>query len=181
VRSRIAVVAVVAVIVALIIGAGIFEFSSDWMRPYANTVQWVLLAGLLIAAGEVVRRLNKSESKLRALLASLDEVILIVDREGRYLEIPDTNPALLYRPMKEIIGRRIHEIFPAEIADGFVAEIRRALASEKPTSVDYTLNIDGKDVWFNATVTRLSESNVMWVARDITQRKMAEIELEKGV
>src|SRR5204863_3771743 len=91
------------------------------------------------------------------------------------------NRQLLYKPLQQIIGRRVHEVFPKDIADGFVAEIHRALASDRPTSVDYILDIDGRNVWFNGTVTRLSDSTVMWVARDINQRKVAEIDLEKRV
>jgi len=146
VRSRIAVVTTIATVVALIVAAGMLEWSSDRMRPIADALQWLLLAGLLLAGSEVVRRLNRSESKLRALVGSLDEVILILDKEGRYIEIADTNKQLLYRPAQQMIGRRIHEVFPQDAAERFVAEIHRALASDVPTSVDYTLDIDGNVV-----------------------------------
>ena len=172
---------VLATAVVLILGTSILEWTSEGMRPYAEAVQWILVAGLLVAAREVVGRLNKSESKLLALLGSLDELILILDREGRYLEIPSTNMAVLYRPLRELIGRCIPDVFPPEISRFFMAEIERALSSDRPTNVDYTLHIGGKDVWFNASVTRLNDSTVMWVARDITERKMAEIELENRV
>ena len=157
------------------------EWAIESFRPYADVIQWLLVAGLLLVALEVLKRLNKSESKLRALVGSLDEVILILDKDGRYVEIPSTNRSLLYKPTEQLAGRRIHEVFPHDVADFFVAEIRRALASEHSTSVDYSLSIDGKTVWFNGAVTRLTESTVIWVARDITQRKNAEIELENRV
>src|SRR5437667_6716960 len=88
---------------------------------------------------------------------------------------------MLYRPEEQLIGRRVHDVFPGEAADWIVAQIRRAVAADSPIDVDYPLVIDGKTVWFNASVTRLNESSVIWVARDITARKLAEVELEARV
>lgn len=167
--------------IVLILATQLAEWWSDALRPFADFVQWMIVASLLLRAREAVKRLDQSESKLRALVGSLEELILILDKDGRYIDIPSTSASLLYRPLRELTGRRIHDIFPQEQADAFVAEIRRALASPHPTSVDYKLDIDGRQVWFNASVTRLDESSVMWVARDITERKNAELELEKGV
>ncbi len=49
-----------------------------------------------------------------------------------------------------------------------------ALAERRTINVDYTLPIDGGLVWFSAAVSRLNASQVIWVARDITARKLAE-------
>ena len=171
----------IVIAIVLIPALSLGEWTSELLRPYADALQWLLVAGLLLLARDVIQRLDKSDSRLRALIQSLDELILILDSDGRYVEIPSTNRSLLYKPLEQLIGRRIHEVFPQDVADFFVTEIRRALASEQPTSVDYALPIDGKTVWFNAAVTRLSETTVIWVARDITQRKAAEFELENRV
>ncbi|HJT16319.1 MAG TPA: PAS domain S-box protein, partial [Thermoanaerobaculia bacterium] len=169
-------------VAVLVIGfAAVAEYAFEPLRSMADIIQWVLVAALLLGAREAIARLDRSESKLRALVGSLDELILILDRDGRYIDVPATNPLLLFRPVEQVIGRRIHDIFPKEQADAFLAEIHRALRSERPTSLDYVLTINGKEVWFNASVTRLDGVTVMWVARDITERKNAEIELEKRV
>ncbi|HEY8181136.1 MAG TPA: hypothetical protein VII32_02765 [Thermoanaerobaculia bacterium] len=61
-----------------------------------------------------------SESKLRALIASMDDVILILDRDGMYKEIVPTNPSLLYRPAQETIGRHIADFFPPDETSFFL-------------------------------------------------------------
>ena len=53
---------------------------------------------------------------MRALLASMDDVILILDRDGRYIEIVPTNPQLLYRPAEGLVGRYIRDVFPPDEA-----------------------------------------------------------------
>ena len=45
-----------------------------------------------------------SEAELRALFLSMRDVILVLSRDGIYLQIPQTNPDLLFRPADELLG-----------------------------------------------------------------------------
>ncbi len=126
--------------------------------------------------------LQASEHKLRSIFRSLTEVILILDQEGRYVEIPVTNTDRLSRPANELLGMRLADVFPPEQADFFVAHIRQALAAGTALSVDYSLTIGDDLVWFTGNISPLTETTVVWSARDITQRKQAEeerLKLEK--
>src|SRR6266545_2937641 len=42
-----------------------------------------------------------ADAELEALFAAIDDVILVLDAEGRYVKIAPTNPSLLYRPAAE--------------------------------------------------------------------------------
>ncbi|QWV94464.1 response regulator [Geomonas oryzisoli] len=137
---------------------------------------------------EVVERrhaeeaLHASELKLRSIFASLTEVILVLDAEGRYLEIAPTSTKKLYLPPNELLGRKIPDLFPKQIADFFVSTIRKALAAGTTVAVDYSLDIEGEEIWFTGNVTPMPGGRVIWSAHDITQRKRAEeerLKLEK--
>jgi PAS domain S-box-containing protein len=123
--------------------------------------------------------LRASDAEMRALLAAMTDVILVLDADGRYLKIAPTNPALLYRPLSEMIGKTLREVFPPEQADTFTAHIHQALATQQPISFEYRLLINEQEVWFDATVSPMSEQSVIWVARDISQRKQAQQSLQK--
>uniref|UniRef100_C6E2J0 histidine kinase n=1 Tax=Geobacter sp. (strain M21) TaxID=443144 RepID=C6E2J0_GEOSM len=126
--------------------------------------------------------LQASELKLRSIFASLTDVILIVDADGRCLEVAPTHTNRLYLPSEKLLGRTFHDIFPSGQADLFLAAIGKTLATGGITSVDYQLDIDGEQVWFTGNVSPMSEKLVVWSARDITQRKQAEeerLKLEK--
>lgn len=123
--------------------------------------------------------LRESEAKMRALFAAMTDVILVLDADGKYLEIAPTNPNLLYRPVPEMLGRRLHEVFPPAEADFFLSEVRQALRTGQPVPVEYRLTIAGREVWFAATVSPLRPGTVLWVARDITARKHAETLLRR--
>ena len=124
--------------------------------------------------------LARSEAELRAFVSSMSDVILILDREGRYLKIPPSNPSLLYRPADEIIGKTIHEVFPRDQADFFVEQIRKALDTGETAHVEYSLEIGGEEIWFTGAVSPMTEDQVVWVARDISARRRTEIELRES-
>ncbi len=123
--------------------------------------------------------LRTSEAELRALLAAMTDVILVLDAEGRYLSIVPTNPSLLYRPSDELVGKTLHEVMPEEQADMFLEHIRRALETRHPVDTEYSLRIGGEEMWFAGTVSPMREDSVIYVARDITERKQAEEEVRR--
>ena len=47
-----------------------------------------------------------ADAELEALFAAINDVILVLDAEGRYVKIAPTNPSLLYRPAAELLGHR---------------------------------------------------------------------------
>ncbi len=129
---------------------------------------------ILVLAVAALERYRAAATKLRALLASMDDVILVLDEEGTYVEIVDTNPDPLYRPPGDLIGQRVSDLFPSQEAEFFLQYIRMALEERRTINVDYTQQMRGNTVWFSAAVSRLNATQVIWVARDITARKLAE-------
>lgn len=122
--------------------------------------------------------LQKSESKLQAIFSAMTDVILVVDFEGRYLEIAPSNPALLYRPPQELLGKTMHEVFSKENADFFLSHVTECLNSRQMVKMEYTLEIEGKLLWFSAILSPLNVNSVLLVARDITETKLAEENLK---
>lgn len=122
--------------------------------------------------------LQKSESKLQAIFSAMTDVILVINSEGRYVEIAPSNPSLLYRPPTELLGKTLHEVFPKEQADFFLSHVKASLTSPEAVRMEYSLEINGKTFWFAAILSRLSSTTVLLVARDITESKLAEENLK---
>ena len=118
--------------------------------------------------------LSKSEAELRALFAALPDVVLVLDKDGCYLNIAPTDPSLLYRPPQELLGKTLEEVFPKTEATEFLRQIRTALEKSQTVHVEYALPIGEQTVWFSASISPMTEDLVVWVARDITERKQTE-------
>jgi len=123
--------------------------------------------------------LRNSEIKLRSLFAAMLDVIIVYDADGRYLEIAPTNPANLYRPLDELLGKTVTELFPPDQASFFLDHIRQTLKTGQLTNAEYSLSVGDKVGWFSASVSPLSSNSVIWVAQDITDRKQAEERIKR--
>lgn len=116
--------------------------------------------------------LRSSEDELRAMFRAMTDVVLIMGNDGRYLKIAETAPDLLYKPSADLIGKRMHEVMPAAIADFFLSHIRRALEQQRVVSMDYSLPLENREVWFSANISPMSADTVILVCRDITEHKL---------
>ena len=118
--------------------------------------------------------LATSEAELRALFNSMQDVVLVIDRNGVYRKIAPTNPDLLYKPSQEMLGKDLWDILPVEQADVFNNFIQQVLMTRQPAHIEYALPIGDRLTWFAATISLMDADNTLWVARDITERKQAE-------
>lgn len=122
---------------------------------------------------KIEKNLKTSEKKIISIFKVMKDLVLEIDDSGKYLFISDTNTSknLLYKSKKEVLGKTLHEIFTKEQADFFLNGIKRALKENNPVTLEYPLKINNKIVWFETSLTPYSEHSVLFIGRDITQRK----------
>jgi PAS domain S-box-containing protein len=123
--------------------------------------------------------LKASETELRTLFAAMTDVIMVFDRDGRHVKIAPSKPASLYKPAAERIGKTLHEIFPTDTADFFLSQIHQALDQRRMQHAEYSLTTNGEERWFEGSIAPISSDQVLWVARDITERRQAQDEKAK--
>ncbi|WP_448562925.1 adenylate/guanylate cyclase domain-containing protein [Trichothermofontia sp.] len=142
---------------------------------------------------QVELALRNSEAELRALFAAMTDVIAVFDADGRYLKMVTTNSKLPYNPHEARVGRTVHEVLPPELAQCFLTYIRQVLATKTTYSLEYSMPMGSfpqasspgqaeaatapstPDVaWFSANVSPINDNMVVWVARNITERKRSE-------
>jgi len=123
---------------------------------------------------EDITALRASESELRALFLAIPDLIMVLDKDGRYIKIASSNPDLLNQPVDDLISKRMHDIFSRQKADRLVKYIRRALRTQRPVRFEYAVLAGNKIVWFAGVTAPLTKDTVVWVARDITSQKQTE-------
>jgi PAS domain S-box-containing protein len=145
----------------------------------------------------VEEALRASEAELRALFAAMTDVITVFDGDGRYLNMVATNSQLLYSPGKERIGKTVYDILPPYQASLFMRHIQQALNTRKPVRLEYSLPIgdwqqageasgqaapDDFDntAWYTAIISPMPGNRAIWVARDITEKRRADVALQKA-
>jgi PAS domain S-box-containing protein len=121
--------------------------------------------------------LRASESQFRALLSSMHDVVLVIDRDGVYREIAPTSPDQLFKPSSELLGKSMREIFPPAQAEEFIAAVGKVVDTKRPIHIEYDFLLNGETAWFQATISPLGENRTLWVARNVTEYKQLEASL----
>ncbi len=132
---------------------------------FISILIWLLSRGMV--------KIRRNEQELNAIFRSMDSLIIEFDREGKYIKIPPLNPKLLFKSEAELVNKTVYEIFPPAYAKMFHKAILECLNSKKIIELEYPLNIDGKELWFSAKVSRKSENRVILHAFDNTEKKNA--------
>src|SRR5690348_15456951 len=120
-----------------------------------------------------------ADAELEALFAAINDVILVLDAEGRYVKIAPTNPSLLYRPAAELLGKTLREVFDGAQAEQFMQYIRAALDTRTTVHFEYNLTIGGREIWFSGAISPMTGDQVVLVGRNITERRRVEQDLRE--
>ena len=124
--------------------------------------------------------LRESEERLRSILMSMDDAVLVTDRNG--LLVASRSPSSSAAPATaspEWRGKTFSDVFPEAVAARFDAAFLAVQSSQRAEQFDYSLTAGGSQTWYNAKVSPLKDDSgtfagVTIVARDITARKRAE-------
>ncbi len=135
-----------------------------------------LLAGLFSRA---LFKIKQNERELKAIFASLDSTIIEFDDTGRYLKIASENERLLALPKKQLIGKKLHDVFDQEKAGFFLTAIKKCLDTKELVIIEYPLSLDNKKFWFTARLSYKTSNRIIFNTYDTTEKKEKEELLEK--
>jgi PAS domain S-box-containing protein len=150
------------------------DFSLKPVKDENNRVIYLIPEGhnitLLKQSDEAIK---KSGEKLRSLFSAMRDVVIVLDANGRYLEIAPTSTDQLYKPSEQMLGKTMHEVLPRELADYYLGCITEVLQKGAPMALEYQMEISGRNTWFSAMISPYSSDSVILVAHDITDRRQA--------
>lgn len=142
-------------------------------------------AGILSMVQDITDRwhseltLELVNTEMTTLLNAINEVVLLFDARGCYLKILPTDSPLLERAASQLVGKTLHDIFESPLADRFLDYIQRTIQEQKSFDLEYELSLGDRLVAFSAKVSPLNGDRVLWVARDITDRKQIQALLRR--
>ncbi|MEQ9668131.1 transporter substrate-binding protein [Coleofasciculus sp. G2-EDA-02] len=135
-----------------------------------------LVNGMAAQLGTVLQQ-KKVQAEMKALFAAMTDRVTVRDVSGRCLNMIPTKVANVYKLPEAMMGRKLHEDLPRPQADRILQAILQAISTQETVSIEYSLRIDGKEIWLAETISPLSTETAILVARDISDRKQAEAAL----
>jgi PAS domain S-box-containing protein len=117
------------------------------------------------------------EARLQALLDALPDLLLRLRADGTYLEFAG-DVSRLANPPDIVIGSKVGDLLPPEIAQQLMGCVHAALESGRLATVEYRLRTHlGEDRDFEVRVAPAGEDEVVAIVRDVTDLHDATREL----
>ena len=123
-------------------------------------------------------KLHFSESKVRAVFEAMTDIVLVLDRQGN-IEVLPTNMAQFIEPDCDIVSLTIDHFFDDDNPDDWWMLVQQVLETQQTLNFDYSLTVGNRQIWFSACISLFSKDAVIWVARNISARKLAESALSE--
>ena len=133
------------------------------------------------AKQKMILDLKESKQRFQVLLEAIPDIFFIIDKDGIYVDfVFKASEALKIKP-EDIIGNSIFEVgFSEKMSSKIFQCIQQSIDLDSIETIEYALEIEGASAMFEMRIARLNDHSVISLARDITKRKIAEINLEEA-
>ncbi len=125
-------------------------------------------------------QIRYQNERLNSIIKGIPDLIFVIDKNGKYLEVITTEPEKLLIPQNEIVGSNIRQAFNPELADLFLLKIGKVIANKEVETVEFAVSLtDSPSTHFEARISPLDEDKVIILSRDITSEVQKETEIKK--
>lgn len=161
----------------------LIAWSNTCLVDKAGRVEFVIATGQDITeSARFDSALQESESRLRSILNSIPDPAWLKSADGHYLAVNEAWGRFAGRKVAEVIGKTDADLVPPEIARQFEAVDRQVLHARSTVTQEQHVK-DGSErlVWFETIISPMFDPEgkvvgTVGIARDITERKRAEVE-----
>lgn len=125
--------------------------------------------------------LRESETLLQAILDNSPNIIVVTDRNGRFLLLNRGAELAAQRPAAEMLGKTDYDVFPPDEAAVIVERHNRVITTGEMVECEETVTLpDGARSYLNSTFPLRDEEGFIYascaIVTDITDRKRREEE-----
>lgn len=125
--------------------------------------------------------LQEREAQHRQTITALPDLMFRVSREGYWLGYVHTNAIIDCLPTDyDPAGRHIADHMPPAIAQQQLQKIEQAIATGKMQVFEQQLTIDGRRQYEEVRIVPQTQTEVLFIVRDISDRKTAELALKRS-
>jgi len=141
----------------------------------------------LIANAESTQAIyqDRMAARMRALFQAMQELVFVIDNEGRFTEYFQPHNELLHASPQTFLGKTYHEILPAHIAELLRSTIAQVGSTNQAQRMEYDIATGDKTRHFAATVSILpaltgDNPEYLIVTRDISPQHQYKQQLEQA-
>ncbi len=115
-----------------------------------------------------------------SIFKTLPDLIFLNSRDGTYLDYHANHEEDFIISATELVGKKISEVFPVEIAQAIMNKIEQVFQFGKTQVLEYQLQFGKQIKYFEARIFLATQNKVLSIVRNITERKETEIALQES-
>lgn len=137
----------------------------------------------ITARKQTEQAIIQSNNRRMAILEALPDIFLEIDLHSTIFDFKAQHVEDLYLTTNEILGKKVIEILPPDAASIFIDALTEAAEKGWHSGAIYSLMIPQGKRWFDASISRMNDSqngeeHFIVLVRDITERKLMEEEIK---
>lgn len=127
------------------------------------------------------QELAKQKSYMESIIASIPDLMFVIDKEYVFVDLRSGNNDDLYLPRELFIGKDLRDVLPSSLSDSLIQGIIKVLAGQPAGPIQYRLPVNNKLFDYEARLTMFGTDNVIGMVRNITDKVQAEHALKESV
>jgi two-component system cell cycle sensor histidine kinase/response regulator CckA len=120
----------------------------------------------------VAERKAAVQSLAESMLDVLPDLVFRITREGVFTDFHAPDWHDLYAPPERIIGAKVADLMPPDIAARTMAAVEKALSTRSLEVFEYTLPVPPGDEDYEARLVPLGPNEVLTLVRNVTSRRL---------
>jgi PAS domain S-box-containing protein len=130
---------------------------------------------------KLIQDLEDNKQRFQVLLEAVPDLFFIIDKEGIYVDFVFKASETIKIKPEDIIGNSIFEVgFSERMSNKIYECIQQCIKTDSIETIEYSLEVENTTAMFEMRIARLNDHSVISLARDITKRKVVELELEEA-
>jgi len=136
------------------------------------------IARIAIEQRRAYDALRHSEARVQAILRAIPDWMFLTTVDGVFVDshVQDASKAHVSRSASP--ARHINDVLPPSAADPLMRAFERVSYSDEPEKIEYAIEFDGTDRFYEACVVRCDGDKLLSIVRDVTSRKQAQLEAD---
>ncbi len=140
------------------------EYGLIWVGVFTDITKRKLAEETLI----------RTTSELQAIFHAFPDLYFRLGEDGTILDYHAGQSKNLFLSSKDFLGQRIQDILPNKIENQFKQIISLTHQKKEMGSLEYSLNLQNEENFFEARILPLLKDQVLVIVRNITERKKLE-------
>jgi signal transduction histidine kinase len=136
------------------------------------------IARIAIEQRRAYDALRHSEARVHAILRAIPDWMFLTTVDGVFVDSQVQDASKAHVSRSAFPARHIHDVLPPSAADPLMRAFERVSYSDEPEKIEYAIEFDGTDRFYEACVVRCDGDKLLSIVRDVTSRKQAQLEAD---